>query len=120
MSRVLLALDETGDAAQAGAEALARALEMRNPGGIADALDALARVAEAGEPELSAELLGAAAAVRDQFRVSVVPGPAAARQAMLDRLRDRLGDVALADRLAAGRAREPSWGLDALAAHRPG
>ena len=75
---------------------------------------ALARVAEADQPEVGAELLGTAAAVREQFRVTMVPAAAEARADLLERHRERLGGQELAERLATGRSREPSWGLDAL------
>jgi predicted ATPase/DNA-binding SARP family transcriptional activator len=119
VGRVLLARGEPAEAHQVHRAALSRALGMANPGAIADAVDALAREAETGDPATGAELLGCAAAVRDDHGVSMAPSAETGHAALVDRYRERLGAERFAALERAGRAHSPTWALDALDALGP-
>jgi predicted ATPase/DNA-binding SARP family transcriptional activator len=114
IGRVLLASGDAHEAHRAHDAALTGAIAMANPGATADALDALARQAEDDAPATGAELIGCAAAVREDRHVSLAPVAAISRSAMIDRYRARLGASQFTALEHTGRSRTPAWALGAL------
>ena len=115
LGRARRAAGDPVGAARAHRSALAQAIGMTNPGGTAEALDALADDCDGDRPELAAELRGCAAAVRDEHRVTLAPGTARRREVAVARSRARLGPGRIAACERSGRARPPAWALEALA-----
>lgn len=115
LGRALVATGDLGAARQAHAAALARAIGMGNPGGTAEALEALAPDVEAqGDVAVAVQILSCADAVRLQHHVPTRPTTEASRAGTNARLEAAVGTVRFAELRALGERREPAWALEVL------